>query len=187
MNSIWYFVLYSLLVISLFVTRYTLFAISLLFYKSLRIVLFLFFATFYMTIKYYFLFYFLSPLYYWQTNCPLFLPCLFAYMLATLKYLIIETLESDTNVSAQLVTVQNEHKFNNCPEYERFNPEKAFLKSYMKKQYYTGQCLFLITGYIQFKVRKWDSRYNLVTVELVLFPYHLIYLRRHLQSNFKPM
>ena len=56
-----------------------------------------------------------------------------------------------------------------------------------EKQYYTRQCLFLITGDFQFKVRKWDSRYNLVTVELVLFPYHLIYLRRHLQSNFKPM
>ena len=41
------------------------------------------------------------------------------------------------------------------------------------------------TGHFQFKVRKWDSRYNLVTVELVLFPYHLIYLRRHLQSNKK--
>ena len=185
MNSIWYFVLYSLLVISLFVTRYTLFNFSLLFYKSLRIVLFLFFATFYITIKYYFLFYFLSPLYYWQTNCPLFLLCLFAYMLATLKYLIIETLESDTNVSAQLVTVQNEHKFNNCPEYEK--PWKSLPKIIDEKQYYIRQCLFLITGYFQFKVRKWDSRYNLVTVELVLFPYHLIYLRRHLQSNFKPM
>ena len=47
--------------------------------------------------------------------------------------------------------------------------------------------LFLITGYLILKMIPWDFWYNLVTVELVRFSYHLIYLRRHLQSNFKPM
>ena len=62
-----------------------------------------------------------------------------------------------------------------------------FLLLYCRTLYLNISILFLITDFFILEMKPWSFRYKLVTVELVRFSYHLIYLRRHLQSNFKPM